>query len=92
MLSEQFKTFYKSSGEEQVMDTCYAANGSAVTMRGEVQVTLGFETGSGPKKFLNFRLKCCVGSTSHKHLEHNPVKRGWTVVQLPGETYLVKVW
>ena len=65
VLSEQFKAYYKCSAEEQVMDTYYAANGSAVTMRGEVQVTVAFETGSGSKKYQNFRLKCCVGSTSH---------------------------
>ena len=42
VLSEQFKAYYKCSAEEQVMDTYYAANGSAVTMRGEVQVTVAF--------------------------------------------------
>ena len=89
VLSEQFKVFYKCSAEEQVMDTYYAANGSAVTMRGEVQVTVGFETGSGPKKSPSFRLKCCVGSTSHNILSTTQlVKRGWTAVQSPGETYL----
>ena len=65
VLSEQFKAYYKCSAEEQVMDTYYAANGSAVTVRGEVQVTVAFETGSGSKRSQNFRLKCCVGSTSH---------------------------
>ena len=89
VLSEQFKAFYKCSAEEQVMDTYYAANGSAVTMRGEVQVTVGFETGSGPKKSPSFRLKCRVGSTSHNILSTTQlVKRGWTAVQSPGETYL----
>eukprot|EP00435_Cladocopium_sp_Y103_P001460 s6189_g1.t1 len=33
VLSEQYKVYYKCSSEEQVMDTYYAANGSAVTMR-----------------------------------------------------------
>jgi len=47
VLSEQFKAFYKCSAEEQVMDTYYAANGSAVAMRGETQVTVAFETGNG---------------------------------------------
>ena len=59
VLSKQFKAFNKCSAEEQVMDTYYAANGSAVTMRGEVQVTVGLDTGSGSKKSQNFRLKCC---------------------------------
>ena len=89
VLSEQFKAYYKCSAEEQVMDTYYAANGSAVTMRGEVQVTVALETGSGSKKSQNFRLKCCVGSTSHNIVSTTQlVKRGWTVVQSPGETYL----
>ena len=60
VLSEQFKAFYKCSAEEQVMDTYYAA-GCAFTMRGEVQVTVAFETGNVPKKSQSFRLKCCVG-------------------------------
>jgi hypothetical protein len=89
VLSEQFKAFYKCSAEEQVMDTYYAANGSAVTMRGETQVTVTFETGNGPKKSQTFRLKCCVGSTSHNILSTTQlVKHGWAVVQSPGETYL----
>ena len=88
-VSVLFKAYYKCSAEEQVMDTYYAANGSAVTMRGEVQVTVVFETGSGSKKSQNFRLKCCVGSTSHNIVSTTQlVKRGWTVVQSPGETYL----
>ena len=84
------KTQLSSQGVLQVqMDTYHAANGSAVTMTGEVQVTVGFETGSGPKKSQSFRLKCCVGSTSRNILSATQlVKRGWTMVQSPGETYL----
>ena len=89
VLSEQYKMYYKCSSEEQVMDTYYAANGSAVTMRGETQVTVAFDTGSGQKKSQTFRLKCCIGATSHNILSTTQlVKRGWTVVQSPGETYL----
>ena len=52
-------------------------------------MTVGFETGSGSKKSQNFRLKCCVGSTSHNILITTQlVKRGWTVIQSPGEAYL----
>ena len=54
-VSVQFKAFYKCSAEEQVMDTYHAANGSAVTIRGETQVTVAFETGNGPKKSQTFR-------------------------------------
>eukprot|EP00435_Cladocopium_sp_Y103_P016683 s4940_g4.t1 len=60
VLSEQYKVYYKCSSEEQVMDTYYAANGPAVTMRGETQVTVAFDTGSGPKKSQTFRMKCCI--------------------------------
>ena len=72
------KTQLSSQGVLQVqMDTYHAANGSAVTMTGEVQVTVGFETGSGPKKSQSFRLKCCVGSTSHNIFECNPACEAW---------------
>ena len=88
VLSEQFKGHYRCSAEEQVMDTYFAANGSAVTMRGETQVTVVFETGSS-SKIQSFRLKCCIGGTSHSSLSTPQlVKRGWTIVQSPGETYL----
>ena len=39
VLSDQFKAFYKCTAEEPVMDTYYAANGSAFTMSSETQVT-----------------------------------------------------
>eukprot|EP00435_Cladocopium_sp_Y103_P001252 s5823_g1.t1 len=69
VLSEQYKMYCKCSSEEQVMDTYYAANGSAVMMRGETQVTVAFDTGSGPKKSQTFRLKCCIGAVSDTTLE-----------------------
>ena len=89
VLSEQFKGHYRCSGEQEVMDTYFAANGSAVTMRGETQVTVNFETGGSSKRSQSFRLKCCIGGTSHNILSTTQlVKRGWTIVLSPGETYL----
>ena len=59
---------------------------------GQRLVSLAFQvvTGaSGKKKIQSFKLACCIGDVSHNIISTTQlVKKGWSVIQSPGETYL----
>ena len=87
---------YRCQAQEDsagALETYYAANGTPVHMRANVLVSLAFQvvTGaSGKKKTQSFKLACCIGDVSHNIISTTQlvIKKGWSVIQSPGETYL----
>ena len=94
VLSERYRGMYRIQQDEQsvqVNESYYAANGSPVKMSAQVFVSLSLEV-LGPKgkpKTQSFKLACCVGGTQHNIVSTTQlVRKGWTIVQAPGEVYL----
>ena len=95
VLSQNYEGMYRCQAQEDsagALETYYAANGTPVHMRANVLVSLAFQvvTGaSGKKKTQSFKLACCIGDVSHNIISTTQlVKKGWSVIQSPGETYL----
>ena len=95
VLSQNYEGMYRCQAQEDsagALETYYAANGTPVHMRANVLVSLAFQvvTGaSGKKKTQSFKLACCIGGVSHNIISTTQlVKKGWSVIQSPGETYL----
>ena len=95
VLSQNYEGMYRCQAQEDsagALETYYAANGTPVHMRANVLVSLAFQvvTGaSGKKKIQSFKLACCIGDVSHNIISTTQlVKKGWSVIQSPGETYL----
>ena len=95
VLSQNYEGMYRCQAQEDsagALETYYAANGTPVHMRANVLVSLAFHvvTGaSGKKKTQSFKLACCIGDVSHNIISTTQlVKKGWSVIQSPGETYL----
>ena len=95
VLSNSYEGMYRCQAQEDsagALETYYAANGTPVHMRANVLVTVAFEVVagvSGKKKTQSFKLACCVGDVSHNIISTTQlVKKGWSIVQSPGETYL----
>ena len=95
VLSQSYEGMYRCQAQEDsagALETYYAANGTPVHMRANVLVSLAFQvvTGaSGKKKTQSFKLACCIGDVSHNIISTTQlVKKGWSVIQSPGETYL----
>eukprot|EP00435_Cladocopium_sp_Y103_P004433 s4710_g1.t1 len=95
VLSQSYEGMYRCQVQEDSaggLETYYAANGTPVHMRANVLVSLAFEvvTGTfGKKKTQSFKLACCIGDVSHDIISTTQlVKKGWSVIQSPGETYL----
>ena len=91
VLSQSFKGCYKVTGEQEVFDVFFAANGSPVNMSSQVSVSVAFEVGlvSGKTRIQHFKLQCHVGNVSGNIISTTQlVKKGWSNVQSPGEVYL----
>ena len=95
VLSQNYEGMYRCQAQEDsagALETYYAANGTPVHMRANVLVSLAFQvvTGaSGKKKTQSFKLACCIGDVSQNIISTTQlVKKGWSVIQSPGETYL----
>ena len=95
VLSQNYEGMYRCQAQEDsagALETYYAANGTPVHMRANVLVSLAFQvvTGaSGKKKTQSFKLACCIGDVSRNIISTTQlVKKGWSVIQSPGETYL----
>ena len=95
VLSQNYEGMYRCQAQEDsagALETYYAANGTPVHMRANVLVSLAFQvvTGaSGKKKTQSFKLACCIGDVSHNIISTTQlVKKGWSVIQSPGETYV----
>ena len=96
VLAEHFQQYYRCKFDEggALQQAEYrAANGSAVKMSSQnVTVYVAFEVfdcWSGKGRTTQFPIGACVGGVSHNILSTTfVVKRGWSVVLSPGDSYL----